>query len=99
MVHSTASSVRAHNTVEETFPLTQRPSASANQPRTSIEDSKPPKKPLNWPTKFRRAIALMVHPKKPIGKAPTVWRSIQAIVFASCEIACLQPMDCVDIVF
>jgi Ca2+:H+ antiporter len=83
MAHSTASSVRAPNTVEETFPLTQRPSATVNIPRASIEGSKPQKKPLNWLTKLRRAATLMAQPKKPIGKPPTVWRSIQAIVCAT----------------
>lgn len=83
MAHSTASSIRAPNAVEETFPLTQRPSASANLPRTSITGNKPEKKSLNWLTRFRRAATLMVRPNKPIGKPPTVWRSIQAIVFAS----------------
>ncbi|KAG2112550.1 calcium proton exchanger [Suillus discolor] len=38
---------------------------------------------LNWLAELRRAATLMVQPEKPIAKAPTVWRSIQAIVFAS----------------
>ncbi|KAG2133802.1 calcium proton exchanger [Suillus bovinus] len=83
MAHSTASSVRVLNAVEETFPLTQRPSASANRPRISISGSQPQKKSLNWLAKFRRAATLMARPKKPIARAPTVWRSIQAIVCAS----------------
>lgn len=84
MAHSTASSVHVHNAVEETYPLTQRPSgASANPPHISVAASKPPKKSLGWLAKFRRAATLMAQPRTPIGKAPTVWKSIQAIVFAS----------------
>ncbi|KAG2078544.1 calcium/proton exchanger [Suillus decipiens] len=49
----------------------------------SISGSKPQKKPLSWLAKFRRAATLMAQPKKPIAKAPTVWRSVRAIVFAS----------------
>jgi Ca2+:H+ antiporter len=49
----------------------------------TIASNKPQKKFLNWLAKFRKAITLMMQPKKPIAKAPTAWRSIQAIVFAS----------------
>ncbi|KAG2137468.1 calcium proton exchanger [Suillus clintonianus] len=84
MVHSTESSFRAPNTIEETIPLTQRPSASANLPRISIADTrdKPERSPFNF-SNIHRAATLMVKPEKPIGTAPNVWKSIQAIVFAS----------------
>ncbi|KAG1888365.1 calcium proton exchanger [Suillus subluteus] len=80
MAHSTTSSVRAPNAVEETFPFTQRPSTSANRPRISTAGSK---QPFSWLANFRKAVIVMVQPKKPIAKAPTVWRSIQAIVLVS----------------
>ncbi|KAG1838365.1 calcium proton exchanger [Suillus subalutaceus] len=82
MAHSTASGICAPSAVEEPLPLTQRPSASAYRPRTSVPDSQPHDRFSNWQT-LRRAATLMVRPEKPIAKAPSVWRSIQAIVFAS----------------
>ncbi|KAG0699616.1 calcium proton exchanger [Suillus ampliporus] len=82
MTHSNASSDRPPNTTEEFFPLTQRPSDSANPPRKSITGDKPQNSPFSFGT-LRRAATLMVQPEKPIAKAPNVWRSIKAIVFAS----------------
>lgn len=80
IAHSTASSVRAPNAIEE-ISRTQRPSASVNQHMSTSNASS--KQSHNWLADFRRAATLMMRPKKPIAKAPNVWRSIQAIVFAS----------------
>jgi Ca2+:H+ antiporter len=80
MAHSTTSNVRATNAVEEMFVLTQRPPNSANQSCTSTAGRK---QSPNWLANFRRAATSMVQPKKTITKAPTMWRSIQAIVLVS----------------
>jgi hypothetical protein len=96
MAHSTTSSVRATNAVEEMFVLTQRPPNSANQSCTSTAGRK---QSPNWLANFKRAATSMVQPKKTLTKAPTMWRSIQAIVLVSCEMTFLQLKSYIDPVF
>ena len=83
VAHSTESSVRMPNPADESIPLTQM-TDSANPQRISITGTiKPQDK--SFSQTLRRAATLLVRPEKPVGEAPNAWRSIRAIILASCE--------------
>ena len=85
MAHSTASTFHTSNIVEETMPLFQRePKQSTHISRTDTGTISQ-KKPFGRHT-LRRAVTLMVQPENKIAPAPNAWKSIQAIISASCEI-------------
>jgi hypothetical protein len=69
------------NTVEESIPLTQRPPKPVTQQSTA---GSKPKKKFSWKT-VRKAVMLMLRPEAPVREAPNAWKSIRAIISASCK--------------
>jgi Ca2+:H+ antiporter len=84
MAHPTANTFHTSNRVEETISLSPREPKPPTHISRSDTGSTSQKKPFGWHT-LRRAAILMVQPENTIGPAPNVWKSIQAIIFASCE--------------
>ena len=84
MAHSTTST-RMPNTVEEGIRLTSRSPKPTNQPSETVPDIRLQTRPFNLST-LRKATISMLQPEAPIHPPPNTWRSIRAIVFASCEL-------------
>jgi Ca2+:H+ antiporter len=84
MAHSTANTFHTSNIVEETIPLSPRQPKPPTHISRSDTGTTSQTKPFGWHT-LRRAATLMVQPENTIAPAPNAWKSIQAIIFASCE--------------
>lgn len=48
---------------------------------------------------LRRAATLMVQPETPVAKAPDMWASLKAIIFASCTMVFFRPCTVLNLCF
>jgi len=84
MAHPTEITCHTSNSVEETIPLSPREPKSPTHISRTDTGTTSQKKPFGWHT-LRRAAISMVQPENEIAPAPNTWKSIQAIIFVSCE--------------